>query len=61
MKAVRVILLLIVLAGLGAAAYFATRSSSGRGGAELRSAQPEKQRAVRVEEKYGVTSEQAGP
>jgi hypothetical protein len=62
MKLVRVILLLVVVAGLAAMVYYASRSfSNGSGAAELRSSQPDQQRGVRVEEKYGVTSEQVGP
>jgi hypothetical protein len=62
MKTVRIVLLLIVLVGLGAMVYFTRHgSSSGSGPAELRSKQADKQGGVRVEEKYGITSEQVGP
>ncbi len=64
MKLIKVIVLLLILGGLvvGGIAIkrkWATAGSSG-GGAELQSNSPAKSPPVRVEEKYGFTTESAG-
>ncbi len=62
-KAVKVILLLAVLFVAGVGIYIIAHqapSAGGGAGSELRSPARENQ-PVRVEEKYGVTTEQPGP
>ena len=64
MKLIKVVVLLLILGGLIVAGVaikrkWATAGSSGTG-AEIKSNSPAKAPPVRVEEKYGFTTESAG-